>query len=73
MVCLFESNFRTLFLSLNEILSTQIKIDEYTHFGKINFFTLGSKSPSILGLEKATIHQIIANYMRNPQNFAVLL
>ena len=55
------------------MLSTQTKIDDYTHFGKINFFTLGSISPSISELEKATIYQIIANYMRNPQNFTVLL
>ena len=38
----------------------------------IHFFTLGSISPSILGLEKA-IYQINANYMRNPLNFTVLL
>ena len=69
-VGLCEDNFRKLFLSLNEILFAQEKIDKYTHFGKINFFTLGSICPSILGLEKAKIYQINGNYMRNPQNFA---
>ena len=73
MVGLCESNFRKLFLSLNEILFAQTKIDKYTHFGKINFFTLGSISPSILGLEKATIYQIKANVIRNPQDLTVLL
>ena len=72
-VGLCKCNFRKLFLSFNEILSTQTKIDKYTHFAKINFFTHGSISPSILGLEKATIYQINANYMRNLQNFTVLL
>ena len=73
MVGLCESNFRKLFLSLNEILFTQTKIDKYTHFAKINFFTHGAISPSILGLEKATIYQINGNYMRILQNFAALL
>ena len=41
--------------SFNEIPSSQTKIDEYTHFAKINFFTRGSISPSILGLEIAAI------------------
>ena len=73
MVGLCESNFRKLFLGLNEILSTQTKIDKLAHFGKTNFFTHGSISPSILGLEKATIYQIIANYMRNLNNLTILL
>ena len=71
MVGLCESNFRKLFLGLNEILSTQTKIDKLAHFGKTNFFTHGSISPSILGLEKATICQIKANLMSFPQNLAI--
>ena len=40
-VGLCGSNFRKLFLSLNEILSTQTKIDNYTRFAKIIFLRLG--------------------------------
>ena len=61
MVGLCESNFRKLFLGLNEILSTQTKIDKLAHFGKTNFFTHGSISPSILGLEK---EYYIPNYCK---------
>ena len=42
---------------MNEILSTQTKIDKLYSFWQNHFFTLGSISPSILGLEKATIYQ----------------
>ena len=71
MVGLCESNIRKVFLGWNEILSTHTKINKYIHFGIIKFFTLRSISPSILGLEKATICQIKANLMGFPQNLAI--
>ena len=54
-------NFRRVFLDLNEALFSYLRIDKYTHFVNVHFFTFGSISPSIVKLQKATIYQIIAN------------
>ena len=73
MVGLCGCNFRRVFLDLNEALFSCLRIDKYTHFVNVHFFTSLSVSPSIFKLQKATVYQINANFIRIPQKLAVLL
>ena len=73
MVGLCESNVRKVFLGLNEILSSHMKIDNLFILAQSFFFTFWFISPSIFKVEKATIYQINANVIRNPQKLTVLL
>jgi len=69
---LCESNFSKVFLGLNEIPSSHMKIDNLFILSQSIFLHFGFISPSIFKVEKATIYRNNAIVIRNLQKLTVL-